>query len=318
MTGDEATMTVAPQCGYMGAGVVTDVKALEADIAFLGVPYGIPYAMGQSRSFGAPAYLREKSSRFRHALSGGYNFDFGGELLDGKDVRIVDCGDVPGDPLDVRGTVERATEIVATILARGAVPIVFGGDDAVPIPVVRAYEEFGPLVVIQIDQHLDFKDEVNGVREGYSSPMRRISEMEWVTQVVQMGQGGIGSALTSDYEEALAAGHLIFTDWDVHEVGMDAVLAEIPEAADYFVTVDYDGLDPSIAPAVSHPEPGGLTFAEAVALLRGLAAKGRIVGMDWVEFVPDHDLHALGAHTTGRLILNTINAMVRAGQFERA
>ena len=198
-----------PFTSFVGAPVHTDLATLEADIAILGVPCGIPYALGQSRSMIAPAYIREKSMRFRGALGPKHSFDLGGPVLDGRDVRVVDCGDVTGDPMDVRGTVERATEAVRTILSRGAVPIVFGGDDAVPIPVVRAYERFGPIVVVQIDQHLDFKDEVNGVREGYSSPMRRISEMGWVSQIVQLAQHGTGSATTEDVEAAVAAGNAL-------------------------------------------------------------------------------------------------------------
>jgi len=306
-----------PFTSIVGAPVHTDLATLEADIAILGVPCGIPYALGQSRSMIAPAYIREKSMRFRGALGPKHSFDLGGPVLDGRDVRVVDCGDVTGDPMDVRGTVERATEAVRTILSRGAVPIVFGGDDAVPIPVVRAYERFGPIVVVQIDQHLDFKDEVNGVREGYSSPMRRISEMGWVSQIVQLAQHGTGSATTEDVEAAVAAGNLIITEREVHEQGIAAVLERIPPGADYFITIDIDGLDPSVCPAASHPEPGGLTFPEAADLLRGLAARGCVVGLDIVELVPDHDLHGLGGHAVGRLVLNLINAMTRSGQFDK-
>lgn len=301
---------------FIDAPVHTDLATLEADIAVLGVPCGIPYTLGQSRSMGAPAYLRGKSMRFRGTLGLKHSFDFDGPVLGGRDVRVVDCGDVVGDPLDVRGTVERATEAVRTILARGAVPIVFGGDDAVPIPVVRAYEDFGPIVVVQIDQHLDFKDEVNGVRDGYSSPMRRISEMEWVSQIVQLAQHGTGSATTEDVEAAEAAGNTIITEREIHEQGIPAVLERIPQGADYFITIDIDGLDPSVCPAASHPEPGGLTFLEALDLLRGLATQGRVVGMDIVELVPDHDLNGLGGHAVGRLVLNLINAMVRSGQLD--
>jgi len=302
---------------FMNVPLHTDLETLEAEVAILGVPYGVPYVMGQSATYDAPRYLREVSSRFRNSLGAHHNFDFGGELLDGREVRIVDCGDVPGDPLDIPATVQRATDAVRAILARGAVPIVFGGDDSVPIPVVRAYRDYGPLVVVQVDQHLDFREEVGGVREGYSSPMRRISEMAWVEQIVQVGLHGIGSALTSDVEEARAAGNLLITEREVHELGMDAVLDRIPDGADYFITIDFDGFDAAVCPAVSHPEPGGLTFAEGVALLCGLAAKGRVVGMDMVEFVADHDLHGLGARVAGRLILNLIHAMIRAGQFDR-
>ena len=302
---------------FLNAPVQTDLASLDADIAILGVPYGIPYEMGQSWTFDAPRYLREKSLRFRRSLGPYHSFDFGGELLDGRDVRVVDCGDVPGDPLDIPGTVARATEAVHTVLSRGAVPIVFGGDDAVPIPVIRAYRDYGPIVVVQIDQHLDFTDEVRGVREGYSSPMRRVSEMGWVERIIQVGLHGIGSGQTADVEAARAAGNILVTEQEIHEKGIGGVLDRIPQGADIFITLDFDGLDPSISPAVSHPEPGGLTFAEAVDLLRGLAAKGRVVGMDLVEFVPEHDLHGLGGHTAGRLILNLINAMVCAGQFAK-
>lgn len=302
---------------FIQAPVETNVSALEAEIAILGVPYGIPYEMGQSWTFDAPGYLREKSLRFRNAMGPFYSFDFGGPLLDGRAIRIVDCGDVPGDPMDLKGAVDRATEAVQTILSRGAVPIVFGGDDAVPIPVIRAYREFGPIVVVQIDQHLDFRDEVDGVREGYSSPMRRVSEMDWVEKIVQVGLRGTGSGRIDDVEDALATGNVLISEREVHEQGIAAVLERIPDDANYFITLDFDGLDPAISPAVSHPEPGGLTFAEAADLLRGLPKKGRVVGMDMVEFVPQHDLHGLGAHTAGRLILNLIHAMIRSGQFER-
>ncbi|MBM4045915.1 MAG: arginase [Planctomycetes bacterium] len=323
---------------FVNAPVVTDLASLEADVAILGVPYGIPYEMGQCRSFGAPGYIREMSMRFRGSASR----EACSALSDKpaiRPVRIVDCGDVTGDPMDIRGTVNRATEAVRMILSRGAVPIVLGGDDAIPIPVVRAYENHGPLVVVQIDQHFDFGDEVRGVREGYSSPIRRISEMPWVSRIVQIAiQGSCAAwmpqgdeprqALVTDVDPqdataqcilqaVLASRNIIITAREVHDQGVQAVLARIPKGASYFITMDFDGLDPSVCPAVSHPEPGGLTFCEASDLLRGLAAQGRIAGMDLTEMVPAHDLHGLGGHTAGRLILTLIGAMARSGQFAR-
>ena len=297
---------------FIDAPVCTDLSALDADVAVLGVPYAIPYVMDQSAVFAGPTHLRATSMRFRRALVHGWNFDFNAEL---GAVRIVDCGDVPGDPMDHRGNVDRATEAVRAILSRGAVPVVFGGDDAVPIPVLRAYRDSDPVVVVQIDQHLDFKDQVNGVREGYSSPMRRASEMGWVSQIVQIGLHGMGSALASDVQDARAAGNVLITERQVHEQGVEWVLEQTPPGGRYFITIDVDGLDSTILPACSHPEPGGLTFHEAVDLLAGLATRGRIVGMDVVEFVADHDLNGLAGRTVGRLVLAAVNAMVRAGQF---
>jgi agmatinase len=99
--------TVPPACGFIDAPIATDLAQLEADIAFLGVPWGIPYRMGQTSSAETPGYLRQVFSRFRRSLVGGYNFDFGGELLAGRTVRVVDCGDVRSDPPDIPATVGR-------------------------------------------------------------------------------------------------------------------------------------------------------------------------------------------------------------------
>ncbi len=311
-------LTHIPERGFIpfiDAPVCADLSALDADVAVLGAPYAIPYTMDQSAVYAGPKHIRETSMRFARALAQGWNFDFGDTL---GPVRIVDCGDTPGDPMDHRGNAARVTEAVRTILSRGATPIVFGGDDAAPIPVLRAYRDFGPVVVVQIDQHLDFKDEVNGVREGYSSPMRRASEMEWVSGIVQIGLHGMGSALASDVADARAAGNVLITERDAHERGIEWVLDQIPADAQYFITIDVDGLDSSILPACSHPEPGGLTLHEALDLLTGLPRRGRVVGMDVVELVPAHDIHGLSGRTIGRLVLALIHAMAQAGQFRRA
>jgi len=311
-------MQTSPPAGkmqsFINAPVCTDLDTLEADIAFLGIPYGIPYSLSEHQCHAGPSHVRQYSTRFGSSLSSGYNFDIGGDLQAVGPVRIVDCGDVPGDVEDPHASFDRARATVAQILDRGAVPVVIGGTDSIPIPVARAYENHGPIVVIQIDEHLDFKDELRGIREGYSSPMRRISEMPWVSDVFQLGLYGMGSALVSDVEEALAAGHTLITEREVHEQGVQWVLDQIPDDANYMLTIDYDGFDVTCCPAVSHPEPGGLTYHEGVELLEGLARKGRIVGMDWAELVPEHDYFGLTARTTGRLILTMIRAMIESGQ----
>ena len=297
---------------FLDCPLETELSKVQADVAIIGIPYAIPYEMGQSRSAAAPDYIRTKTSRVARAAARHIGFDRGNTPGDLSRVRIVDCGNVPFDPLDIREGVARATEAVKAILGRGAIPIVFGGDDAVPIPVVRAYEKHGPIVVIQIDEHLDWVPERGGITEGYSSPMRRISEMPWVKQCIQIGLRAFGAA--DHYEDAVKAGNLLITEHEVHLKGIPAILDMIPRGENYFITVDMDGLDPTFMPAVSHPEPGGLTFRESLDLLCGLAGRGRIVGMDWVEFVPDQDVNGLGGHTVCRLIANLLQSMADAGQ----
>ena len=82
---------------------------------------------------------------------------------------------------------------------------------------------------------------------------------------------------------------------------MDAILARIPDGGRYYLTVDLDGMDPSIAPAVNAPCPGGVTFEQARKLIHGLVRKGRVVGMDVVEITPKVDLNQITCITAGRL-----------------
>ncbi len=310
--------TTVPEHGtpsFLGVPVQTDLSALDAHIAVLGVPYGTPYGMRglASPSSTAPAAIRRQSARSGQFITH-YDYDLGGPLLDGREIRIVDAGDVPGDPLDIPGNVQRAQDAVRQILDRGAVPIVLGGDDSIPIPVLRAYEHHGPLVLVQIDAHIDFRHEVDGVTEGYSSPIRRASEMEWVERIVQIGMRGVGSARPADVEAALAAGNTIVTAREVHTAGVDGLLSRIPAGANYFITLDCDGLDPSIMPAVGAPVPGGLTYLQTSDILQGLADRGRIAGLDLVELVPALDINNITSLTASRLILNLIGAMARSGQ----
>ena len=109
---------------------------------------------------------------------------------------------------------------------------------------LRAFEGRGPITLVQIDQHIDWRDEVNGVREGLSSPIRRASEMPHIGEIFQIGLRATGSARTEEVEAARAYGAHLITAYELHDVGMDAILARIPDGGRYYITVDMDGMDP--------------------------------------------------------------------------
>ena len=301
---------------------VTDLDRLTADIAFLGIPYGSPYSLAdvtndQSTMMTA---MREASDRLVRSLER-YDFDLGGPLYAGRTIRTVDCGDVTSDIHDRRAHLERAEQAVAKILKAGALPIILGGDHAVPIPVLRAFASVAqgkpPLTLIQIDQHLDWRDEVNGIRDGLSSPIRRASEMAHVGQIFQIGLRATGSARAEEVAAAKAYGANLITAYELHDEGMDAILKRIPDGGRYYLTIDMDGMDCAVAPAVAAPMPGGVTFIEARKLIHGLVAKGRVVGMDVVEITPREDINKITCITAGRLIVNLIGMAVRAGYFDK-
>lgn len=314
-------LTVPPRHGhksFLYSEVVTDLDRLKADIAFLGIPHGDPYSMedvnnDQSR---APTAVRQATDRAVRSLER-YDFDVGGPLYAGKKIRVVDCGDVPGNMHDFAEHRKRAETAVRKILAAGALPIIIGGDHAIPIPVLRAYEGRGPITLVQIDAHIDWRDEFNGVREGLSSPIRRASEMPHIDKIFQIGIRAQGSARPEEVEAAMAYGANIITAYELHDVGMDAILERIPAGGNYYITIDADGMDPSVMPAVAGPAPGGVTFHQARKLIHGLVRKGRVVGMDIVEITPSIDVNRISSITAARLIVNLIGAAVRAGYFDK-
>ena len=312
-----APLTVSPGEGsasFLGAPVCTDLARLEADVAILGIPYGDPYSYDEfpNDQAKAPGAIRAQSAR----ISGGpdqWDFDLDGPLLDGRKLRIVDCGDVPLDPND-RGLHYRRAEAAARhILEAGTLPITLGGDHGVPIPVFRAFEGRGPITLVHIDAHLDWRDEIGGVREGYSSPIRRASELPHIEGIYQIGLRAQGSARAQEVADARAYGAEIVTAYEAHAQGMEAILARIPDGGHYYLSIDADGLDPTVMPAVAAPAPGGLLFHQVRALIHGLVSKGPVVGMDIVEITPGRDVNGISSLTAGHLILNLIGAAARAG-----
>ena len=302
----------APAQGFLGAPVETDPGRIDADVAILGVPHGWPYPKPGSAAGCAdgPSAIRRGARRLA-GFRGHWDFDLDAPMLplDGRP-RIVDAGDVPGDPADGPGNSAATTAAVTAILERGAVPVCIGGDDSVPIPILRAYAGRGPITVLQVDAHLDFRDEVHGVREGYSSPMRRASEMDHVTRIVQVGLRGVGSARPSDVEDARRAGNLLITARELRERGIGWVLDQVPVDASVFLSFDCDGLDPSVFPAVSAHAPGGIGYPEASALLGGIGS--RLVGAAITEYVPALDESGISALVAVRLLVGLIAGLGEA------
>lgn len=294
-----------PDAAFLGVPVEIDPSRLAADYAILGVPYGWPYP-NPGTTVGcavAPAAVRRRSQRMA-TFRDHWDFDLDGPMLPVSGPGIVDCGDVPGDAADGPGNAARIEAAVRAILATGARPICLGGDDSVPIPILRAFEGRGPLTVIQVDAHLDFRDEVDGVSEGYSSPMRRATEMGHVERVVHVGLRGVGSARAADVEASRAAGNLPVTARKLRERGVAWLLDQLPADASVFVAFDCDGLDPSAFPAVSAPAPGGLSYPEATELLGGIGS--RLAGAVFTEFVPALDVNELSALVVARLATRLI------------
>lgn len=283
----------------------------ELRVAIFGVGHGTTYPGRDSGGHAVAADAIRAASQEDASLVEHWDFDLGGPLFDGGPVSCVDAGDVEtsmGDNVGNRTRIERKAR---EILDQGAVPIMIGGDDSVPIPFLAAFADHGPIWVLQIDAHLDWRDEVEGERHGYSSPMRRASEMAHVAGIVQVGIRSVGSARLEEVEAAQAYGSRIVTARGVHSQGIEAALRHLPEGARIVITLDCDGLDPGIMPGVAARTPGGLTYTQTIDLIAGASRRGRIVGMDLVELLPAADFDGLSALTASRILVNALGAIVR-------
>lgn len=279
-------------------------------VAVIGIPAATPYASGHAHSESAPAAIRNSSAAQVGKLTH-YDFDLGGPLLtDGG--RLVDCGDLAFDPDDLPGNRARIADSYRTLLARGAAPLLLGGDDSVQIPALAAFAERGEITILQVDAHIDWREEVEGERFGLSSTMRRASELDGVQTIVQVGARGTGSARPSDVAEAKAAGAQLIDMSILRAKGMAPAIEAVPPGRPVVVCFDVDGFDPAVVPAVLGRTPGGLTYGDVVTLLNGVAERAPIIGFNIVEFVPEADIDGLGTRTVCRL------AMLGAGLLARS
>ena len=301
------TERIEPEQTFCGVPFCADLAALEAEVAVLGAPHGTPYEPGTpSHAAGGAAAVRAALGWYSTNPEQ-FDFDSMGTLFGGA--RAVDCGDVAGDLHDGARNRHNIEAAVRGVRERGAVPLLLGGDDSVPIPLFRAYSEARQLTIVQIDAHIDWRDQVKGVREGCSSTMRRASEMTQIERIIQIGARGPGSAREAELEDARAWGAFIHNARAVHAQGVAPALDRVPAGAAVILSIDVDGIDPAVVPGVILPAFGGLSYQQVLDVIHGVAAKARIVGAAFVEYVPEKDPSGTGAQAIARLASNVIAAV---------
>ena len=149
---------------FLGLPAVDAPDQANASV-ILGAPCATPYQSVGAYCAAAPTAIRAAISDYA-ANIGHMDFDFG-EPLFPYGVDAVDMGDLGFDESDSQGNRDRIMAAVSAVLDANAVPVVLGGDDSIPIPVIAAFEGRGDFVVLQIDAHIDWRDEVRGEVVGF-------------------------------------------------------------------------------------------------------------------------------------------------------
>ncbi len=297
-------------CTFGKYPYVEDWDAIDADVAVLGAPFDFGCQWRSGARMG-PRAIREASTLFSFGHAGAYDHEDDVTYLDPAEVTIVDIGDADIVHTNTEMSHANIEYGVRKILAAGAIPVVLGGDHSVNIPCINAFDEQEPIHVVQIDAHLDFVDERHGVRFGHGNPMRRAAEKDYVTGLSQIGIRNVSSTAKDGYVDARAMGSDIQSVRQFRKMGVDAMLERIPEGVRYYVTVDIDAFDPSIAPGTGTPSHGGFQYYEVLELLAGLAKRGQIVGFDLVEVAPDYDHSGSTTTLAAQLLMNVIGRVLR-------
>jgi formimidoylglutamase len=281
---------------------------LDLDCAIVGVPYDGASVVRTGSRHGPDAvrqglmYFTTYSSRDRRTMT---------------DFRAADIGDVQVVLTDMEGTFKRITQTVSTLVSRGIVPVMIGGDHSIAYPNMRGViEAMGPgkkLGVIHFDAHHDLRKAHLGA-ESSGVPFRKTLEMPGTLlsgpNLVQIGMAEFtNSPQLDDYAKEM--GVTVVSGLEVRERGMASVVEQALTVAGngtdaIYVSVDIDVLDLSQAPGTAAPNPFGLPAHDIQYALRKIGASGKVIGADLVEISPPFDPRNITGSTGASLILSLL------------
>ena len=248
------------------------------DIAVTGVPFDQAVTNRPGTRLG-PRAIREASAL--QAVDPPYGWPF--NVL--EDCAIADYGDLAFDYANVPEFPGRLTDHIRGILQAGAAPLTLGGDHYISFPILRAMaEKHGPLSLIHFDAHSDTWPDDDMARVDHGTMFYKAVKSGLVdpARSVQIG-------IRTTNADTLGV-HIIDAP-EVHLIGAEEVVARVHQiVGDHpaYLSFDIDALDPAYAPGTGTPVWGGLTSAQAAAMLRGLAGVN-LKGGDIVEVSPPFD-----------------------------
>ena len=296
-------------CTFGKYPYLEDWDNINADVAVMGAPFDFGSQFRSGARMG-PRGIREASTLFSFGHGGAYDHEDDITYLPSDSTKIVDIGDADIIHTDTIKSHENIKFGVKKIIEAKAIPVILGGDHSINIPCIDAFEDQESIHVIQIDAHLDFVDERHGVRYGHGNPMRRASEKSYVSGMTQIGIRNVSSTAKEGYIDARTKGSKIFSVRHLREMGIDKILEQIPKDKRYYITIDIDAFDPSIASGTGTPSHGGFYYYEILELLDGIIKQGKVVGLDLVEVAPDYDLTNSTATLAAQLLMNTIGRIL--------
>lgn len=265
-------------------GLEAEYSAFEqAHVLILPIPFEATVSYGGGAEKG-PAAIISASQQVEL-----YDREFDAEPALRYGIHTLPALELPDDP-------ETAVEAIRTAVVQaartGKFVVGLGGEHTVSVGVGRGLLDAlgGPLTLVQIDAHSDLRNEYEGTPYSHACIARRLLEDAAIEQVLQLGIRSVCPEEVA-YVRANPDRARVWYAEAVHDGSWREAFIERVRGKRVFLTIDVDGLDPSIAPTTGTPEPDGLTWRETLDILRTLTQHAVVVGMDCVELAPLPGLH---------------------------
>jgi agmatinase len=258
---------------------IPEIEISEAKVVIFGIPFEETTSYGKGTKKGPDAII--KASQQIEL----YNPELGEEIQ--ELIKITTLPNLKGKREDIEKTVAKYIDKFL---------ISIGGEHSITPEIVKPFfKKYPNLSILQIDAHTDMRDEWEGSKNSHACAMRRIQELG-IKNIVQVGIRNTAK----EEQKYLKLENVFWND----KYNIDDILNKLTD--DVYLTFDVDGLDASIMPATGTPEPGGLTYNEALEIMKSLMLKKNIVAADFVEFSPIKNIHAYD-FIVAKLIFYLIN-----------
>ena len=210
------------------------------------------------------------------------------ELFDEECGNIFEIGICTLNPLEVNNSPESMNGIIykniKNLLNDNKFVATLGGEHSITSGIARAFnEKYNELSVLQIDAHADLREDFEGTKHSHACAMKRTMEICPIVQV------GIRSLSFEESEFIKEKKLKIFLAKDIfdNDEWFDDAISRLSK--NVYITIDLDGLDPSVMPSVGTPEPGGLGYYQVLRFLKKVCNKRNVVGFDVVELCPNEN-----------------------------
>ena len=284
----------------------TQSSAQGLDIALVGVPLDIGTSNRTGTRYG-PRQIRSESVLVRP-------YGMATRAAPFDSFQVADVGDVALNPYNLTKSIDIIEDYYQALLEYDVKPVSMGGDHTISLPILRRIAgKYGPVVLVHVDAHTDINDTMFGEKIAHGTIFRRAIEEGLVDphRMIQVGPRATGYA-ADDFDWARDAGVQIVTGEDCWYTSLTPLMTTFREKAGpdipTYLSFDIDGLDPSVAPGTGTPEPGGLTGAQGLEVMRGLYGLN-LVGGDLVEVSPPYDTSGNTALLAANLIFEMLCSM---------